>query len=423
MTENQQTLVYLVTSHQQQAAEISSQLDLFGFSVKAFSRQSGLLAAMHTTPPAALLVDESGLEDAPLSQALPLAARLGKGPVLFLSEPLPVVRQLELLRGGVTDFVGKPFDLQRLIDRLDHLLEGNQESPYRVLIVDDSETSANWTRTTLTKAGMQAVVLHNPLDIFISLERFKPEIILMDVYMPECTGDEIAQVIRQHASYDSIPIVFLSTETSRGRQLMARSMGGDDFLVKSSDSDELIAAVSITAARYRRLRRWMTCDSLTGLLNHTNITESLAREISRARADQSPLAFAMVDIDHFKQVNDNFGHSTGDRVIKSLARLLRQHVKDVAFAGRYGGEEFAVIFPDTTLIRAAQQMDCLRNRFSALDLQRSDGVFHATFSAGLARLDPGMSNRGLIEAADAALYQAKAAGRNQIGLANIAVST
>lgn len=419
MSENQQTLIYLVTSHQQQASEFSSQLDLFGFSVRAFSRQSGLLAAMHSAPPAALLVDESGLEDAPLSQALPLAAKLSKGPALFLSEPLPVARQLELLRSGITDFVGKPFDLLRLIDRLDHLLERSQESPYRVLIVDDSETSAAWTRSTLTKAGMQVVTLRNPLDIFISLERFKPEIILMDVYMPECTGDEIAQVVRQHTSYDSIPIVFLSTETSRGRQLMARSMGGDDFLVKSSDSDELISAVSITAARYRRLRRWMTCDSLTGLLNHTNITESLSREISRARAEQTPLAFAMVDIDHFKQINDNFGHSTGDRVIKSLSRLLRQNVKEADFAGRYGGEEFAVIFPNTTLIRAAQQLDDLRNRFSALDLQRNDGVFHATFSAGLARLDPGMSCRNLIEAADEALYKAKAAGRNQIGLANM----
>ncbi|SFN21533.1 diguanylate cyclase (GGDEF) domain-containing protein [Formivibrio citricus] len=421
MGENQPTLIYLVTCQQQQAAEISSQLDLFGFSVKVFTKQSWLLAAMHGTPPAALLVDESGLEDAPLSQALPLAAKLAKGPVLFISEPLPVVRQLELLRSGITDFIGKPFDLLRLIDRLDHLLERSHESPYRVLVVDDSETSATWTRTMLTQAGMQVAVLHNPLNIFLSLERFKPEIILMDVYMPECTGDEIAQVVRQHASYDSIPIVFLSTETSRGRQLMARSMGGDDFLVKSSDGDELIAAVSITAARYRRLRRWMTCDSLTGLLNHTHITDSLTHEIARAKAEQSPLAFAMIDIDHFKQVNDNFGHSTGDRVIKSLARLLRQHVREAAFAGRYGGEEFAVIFPDTTLIRAAQQMDYLRNRFSALDLQRGDGVFHATFSAGLARLDPGMSSRALIEAADEALYRAKAAGRNQIGLANMAV--
>jgi diguanylate cyclase (GGDEF)-like protein len=200
---------------------------------------------------------------------------------------------------------------------------------------------------------------------------------------------------------------------------MARSMGGDDFLVKSSDSEELISAVRITAARYRHLRRWMTCDSLTGLLNHTHITESLERAIFRTRADQQPLAFAMIDIDHFKQVNDNFGHSVGDRVIKSLARLLRQHAHSADCVGRYGGEEFAIIFPETSLIRAAQQLDDLRNRFAALELLRSDGVFHATFSAGLARLDPGMASRDLIESADQALYRAKAAGRNQIGLANL----
>ena len=418
----EQSQIYLVTCNSQQAQEFSSQLALFGFVVQTFSRQSALLATLHSSPPAALLVDESGLEDATLAQALPLATKLINCPIIFLSEALSAAHQLELMRNGVTAFVSKPFDLQRLIDRLDHLLDKHQESPYRVLIVDDSETSAAWTRSTLTQAGMQVVVLRNPLEIFIALERFKPEIILMDVYMPQCSGDEIARVIRQHESYDSIPIVFLSTETSRGRQLMARSMGGDDFLVKSSDGEELIAAVSITAARYRRLRHWMISDSLTGLLNHTNITESLAHEVSLARANQSPLAFAMVDIDHFKQINDNFGHSTGDRVIKSLSRLLRQHSKDAKWVGRYGGEEFAVIFPDTSLIRAAQQLDDLRSHFASLDLMQGDGGLHATFSAGLARLDPGMSFRSLIEAADAALYQAKAAGRNQIGLANISAS-
>ena len=410
-------LIYLVTCDEHQAGELSAQLALFGFKVHVFSRQNALLAALHTAAPLAVLIDESGLGDAPLDQAVPLVKRLAKGPLLYLAEPLSVVRQLEMMRCGVTDLIAKPYDVQQLIDRLDHMIEQGHESPFRVLVIDDSESVSKWTSAILGDAGMQVRTLGNPLDVFLSLERFKPDIILMDVYMPQCTGDEIARVIRQNAHFDSIPIVFLSTETSRGRQLMARSMGGDDFLVKSTDAEELVAAVTITAERYRRLRHSMTCDSLTGLLNHTHLTEQLEHAVQHAQRERLQLAFAMIDIDHFKQINDNHGHSSGDRVLKNLSRLMRQSVRSQDSVGRYGGEEFAVIFDDTSLLRAAQQLDTLRARFESLDMECGDQVLRATFSAGVARLEPGMTAGRLIDAADEALYLAKKAGRNQISIA------
>ena len=119
----QQSLIYLVTQDQQQATELSAQMKLFDFSVRAFSRQSALLAAMHSAAPFVLLIDESGLEDADFAQVAPLAAKLAKGPLIYISEPLSVVQQLEMMRVGITDFAVKPFDIQQLIDRLDQLLE------------------------------------------------------------------------------------------------------------------------------------------------------------------------------------------------------------------------------------------------------------------------------------------------------------
>lgn len=420
--EQSRFLVFLVTRDPIQEAELSAQLELFGFHVASFSRQSALLAAMHSHAPVALLLDESGFEDADLSQVVPLMNRLARAPLIYLSEPLSVVRQLEMMRVGITDIVTKPFDGQQLVDKLDNLQEHSQDSPFRVLIVDDSEAVSKWTSNTLIAAGMQTMVIHNPLDVFLPLERFKPDILLMDVYMPQCSGDEIARVIRQNNQFDSIPIVYLSTETSRNRQLMARGMGGDDFLVKNMEPEELVAAVAITAERYRRLRRWMTRDSLTGLLNHTNLTTQLERLVYHAQRENIPLAFAMVDIDHFKQINDSYGHSVGDRVIKSLARLMRQSVTDPDGVGRYGGEEFAVIFNDVSLIRAARQLDDMRERFASLDLQHGNGLFRATFSAGISRLMPGMTAGELIDRADEALYEAKRSGRNQISVGALAVS-
>ncbi|MBM5570819.1 MULTISPECIES: diguanylate cyclase [Deefgea] len=411
-------MVYFVAPNAEHFDDIQAQLRLFSFDCQVFTRNSAILAAMHTTPPFAVVIDEQGLSDVSAKMCVPLISKLSKGPVIFLSNAHTIAEQIDLMRDGVTDFLPKPFNSQQLIDRLDSLQELARPDPYRVLVVDDSEAVARWTCGVLTDAGMHAKHIQNPFEVILQIERMKPDIILMDVYMPECSGDEIAKIIRQNKLYDSIPIVFLSTETHRGKQLMARSMGGDDFLVKNMEPEELVASISITAERYRQLRRWMTRDRLTALLNHTNIIEELSREVDRAHKECRLLAYAMVDIDHFKMVNDRHGHMVGDRVIKSLSRLLRGGMGKPNSVGRYGGEEFAVILSDHTLMRAAQKLDELRHSFSQLIQISSDaGEFHSTVSIGVAQLQDGMTAQQLIDAADRALYQAKAAGRNQVGLA------
>ncbi|WP_157670930.1 diguanylate cyclase [Chitinibacter sp. FCG-7] len=410
-------LIYFVAPNAQTFAELGRQLQFFGFEFMVFERNSALLAALYTEKPSIVVLDENGMSDSSAEQCLPLLKKLFKGPIFLANLGINLAEQLAFLRTGVTDFISYPIHLQTLIDRLDHLEELEHILPYKVLLVDDSDTVAKWASSTLSGAGMIVKHLADPLKIIEWLEEFHPDILLLDVYMPECQGDEIAKLIRQRPQFDSVPIVFLSTETHRGRQLMARSMGGDDFLVKNMEADELIAAVSITAERYRTLRRWMTRDSLTGLLNHTNLIEALSREVARAHKESRQLSYAMIDIDHFKQINDRYGHSVGDRVIKSLSRFLKQSMPNADVVGRYGGEEFALIWSDHTQIRAAQRTDELRAKFAELAQANTDGHFVATFSAGVAQLEEGMSAQELIDAADQALYQAKAAGRNQIGLA------
>lgn len=417
MSENQKKpMIYLSANQVQDGNELAAQLNFFGFECHLFSRQSALLAAMYSEPPFAVLLGEAGLEDASTEQILPLLTKLSRGPVVLLTSNLIVSKQIHFMQLGVTDFVYFPLDIQRLIDRLENLFEKNRSTPYRVLIVDDSESVAKMTALLLLQAGMKVQIIQNPLEVFVSLERFAPDIVLMDVYMPQCSGAEIAKVIRQQPLFDSIPIVFLSTETNRNKQLMARSMGGDDFWVKNMPVEELLASVTMTCERYRSLRRWMSCDSLTALLDHTHIIELLEREVQRARKETLSLSFAMIDIDFFKRINDSYGHATGDRVIKNLARLLRQSVGDEGAVGRYGGEEFAVIFYGTSLIRAAQKIDEWRIRFADLVQLAGDKPFQVTFSAGVAALKHGMDTQQLIDKADQALYQAKAAGRNQVGL-------
>jgi response regulator receiver modulated diguanylate cyclase len=186
--------------------------------------------------------------------------------------------------------------------------------PYTVLIVDDSPLMAEVYALALRTAGMHVVPTTDPMQVSNLLAELQPDLILLDMYMPDCNGQELAAVIRQQPEYHSIPIVFLSGETDRAAQLAALARGGDDFLTKPINLDHLVAAVSSRIQRARTMRSLMVRDSLTGLFNHSVTHELLMREIARAQRLSQPLSVILIDIDHFKQVNDQYGHQVGDRV-------------------------------------------------------------------------------------------------------------
>jgi len=322
--------------------------------------------------------------------------------------------QLQAVRAGCDAYFVKPLDLQALADKLEALVNPPEQDAYRVLIVEDSRTQAAFLKRLLEGAGMSTRVVMAPLETLEVLPDFRPDLILMDLYMPACDGPELAAVIRLNPSYLSIPIVYLSTETDTNKQLEALRQGADDFLTKSIRPEHLISSVRIRAERTRLLRGLMLKDSLTGLLNHTTLKGRLSEEVARAARQPAPLSFAMVDLDHFKDVNDTYGHAMGDRVILSLSSLLQRRLRRNDIVGRYGGEEFGIILPETTPESAKALLELLREAFATIPYQASSGAFTASFSCGIAQWDGKMDANALNEAADAALYEAKRLGRNQV---------
>jgi len=194
----------------------------------------------------------------------------------------------------------------------------------------------------------------------------------------------------------------------------AMKIGGDDFLHKPIRDDHLVASVTTRAQRFRHLRSVMERDSLTGLINHGVLEHELERELSRAEREQKQMVFAMVDIDHFKIVNDNYGHPVGDRVIKAMTRILTQRLRKTDIVGRYGGEEFGIILPSTTPEQAIKLLDEIRESVSEISYSSDSGPFHVTYSAGLAVFPVHSDVTQIIRAADKALYKAKEAGRNRV---------
>lgn len=412
--------VFLVEDEPDLARELALQLGYFGYEVRVLNCLDEFQRAMKTARNVLVLMDISFPGDRMGGINAMRAVQQGRDvpvPVVFLSALDEMTARLEAVRTGGLAYFSKPVNIAELVDKLDELTSSNPPQPYRVLIVDDSISLANYHAAVLEQVGMTVKVVEKPMEVMGTLREFAPDLILMDVYMPECTGLELARVIRQLESFVSIPIVYLSAESDMDKQLSAMSLGGDDFLTKPIKPEHLVSSVTSRIQRSRMLRSFMVRDSLTGLLNHTTIKDQLEREVARANREKTPLAFAMVDIDHFKRVNDTFGHPVGDRVIKSLSRLLKQRLRETDVVGRYGGEEFAVIMSNTDGHAAMKVLDELRDAFSRLSHLAEGKEFSATFSCGVAEVGLFGDAIKLGDAADRALYEAKHAGRNRVVLA------
>jgi diguanylate cyclase (GGDEF)-like protein len=411
-------LFFFESGAKEETADLKQQMQYFGYSVLSVSRIDDIKKA--DQQPSILIVDLDDLIDTPSAFEALSMARADKGsimPMITISSRNDMSTRLQAVRAGSSAYFLKPVEASQVVDTLDQLTHRRPSEPYRILIVDDDDNLANYYAGALRHAGMSTQIIHNPLEVLTGIEDFSPDLVLMDLYMPQCTGLELAAVIRQQHAYVSIPLVFLSTETNINQHLNALQLGGDDFLNKPIVTKQLVASITARVQRARILKSFMVRDSLTGLLNHTTIFEHLNREFARAKRYQSPLSFVMLDIDHFKAVNDTHGHLTGDRVLKNLSRLLQQRLRQTDVIGRYGGEEFGIILigPDTE--NALKLMNNIREQFSQLRQQSDVEEFHVTLSCGLAEIANHNSPHTLKDAADKALYQAKRSGRNRVAMA------
>ena len=196
--------------------------------------------------------------------------------------------------------------------------------------------------------------------------------------------------------------------------MIALKAGGDEFVTKPVVERPFVSMILMRAKRARQLAELMIRDSLTGLFKHTEIKDRLSHELARARRNRTTVSVAMLDIDKFKRINDTYGHLSDDTVIATLAHLLRRALRTTDIVGRYGGEEYMVVMPDSDEANAIRKLDLLRREFEAIGFHHKDMEFHCSFSGGVSDSDSSDNIDLLIEKADMALYRAKTQGRNQI---------
>jgi diguanylate cyclase (GGDEF)-like protein len=410
-------IIYLVGYDKELINNLEIQIRNFGYEIQSFTTLADFDTALSLQEPKVVIMDvmcgnktNGGIQHIKQLNS----QRSNPLKTIFITSDNDLDTRLDAVRANGDAYFTKPVLVEQLVDTLDGLTHQKKEDPFRIVIVDDSVEQSSFSALILKQAGMETKEVNGPLKLLDVLSEYPADLILMDLYMPDCSGLELSQVIRQIDAYINIPIVFLSSEKSLGQKLTALSLGGDDFLSKPVEAWHLVSAITNRVIRGRTIRKFAESDGLTGLLNHSKTKERLEIEIARAKREENIISFVMLDIDFFKKVNDTYGHPAGDRVLKSLANLLKQRLRGYDIISRYGGEEFVVILPNTKLEAAQKIMNKLRVAFSEINHYHENGSFKCQFSCGISSFPNFTDSISLSNEADKALYEAKETGRNKV---------
>jgi diguanylate cyclase (GGDEF)-like protein len=306
-----------------------------------------------------------------------------------------------------------------------------QDQLLTILVADDEPTNRSLIQRRLERAGYRVLTAENGRRAVELTQAEMPDLVLLDVMMPLMDGLEACRLIKENATTHDIPVIFLSARDETDVKVSGLHLGANDYISKPFKAEELLARVEV-AIRLKQEReqllsrveearadaeiaqeRAMT-DALTGLLNRYGLQRALIREHAEARRYNRPLACVMVDLDHFKSLNDTHGHMAGDVALQQVAEILMQAVRASDTVCRYGGEEFLLILPETDLEGALSLAEKIREEAASRLFGEGVTVFRLTLSAGATFLSNTESGNDMIARADMALYQAKAQGRNRV---------
>ncbi len=290
-----------------------------------------------------------------------------------------------------------------------------------ILIVEDNMLTTTQLKAFFEGEGFVVTICQNASETKAFLEMAVPDLIILDIILPEMDGYELCRQIRNEARLRLIPIIFLSAKTEIDDKILGLQAGGDDYLTKPFAPTELLARVEVILHRMHVFHEMSMRDELTGAYNRRYFNERLGEELHRARRNSRNITVAMIDIDHFKKVNDNYGHQVGDFVLQKLVGFLKNNLRRSDLVARFGGEEFVVLLTEIEPTTAELLFDRIRLAlesetfvytneplYKELALKITVSIGIATFPGDAKEVD------NLVMLADSALYQAKNSGRNRV---------
>ncbi|MED1793511.1 response regulator [Brevibacillus nitrificans] len=321
----------------------------------------------------------------------------------------------EFLQALITLCYEQRTEQDLLLDSPNHSRENCYESQPLVLILDDDVTLLMYVKEYLEKRNWSVIATvhpHKALDYFHDMN---PDCLIVDLNIPETGGFQIMQTLGEKIRKQFVPTTVISANSERETRLRAYRMGADDVMSKPLDMEELAVRLERQLYRKRWVNRILFLDELTGAYNRNSLLDTYQRLLSDAMRADAPLSLAFLDIDHFKKVNDTYGHLVGDDVLSRFASFIQSSAAKNDILFRYGGEEFILLMPQTAVAEAKLRMQQMLDEFCTLTFESASGPFSLSFSAGVVQItDAEKPFPYWLEVADTSLYKAKSLGRCRI---------
>ncbi|MDR3388535.1 MAG: EAL domain-containing protein [Rudaea sp.] len=420
----EQRKVYHLSDGNALACEVDQKIEATGYELTLLDSVAELKEVMAAFAPHLVVVDASfqgALE--PIGEMVKSArGRLShRLALLTFSTSGELSVRLRAMRAGADTFVELPTQSSDVMTRIGELLEADSADPYRVLIVEDDRSQAIFAESILRKAGMSTRAVTDPLAALDQLDTFKPELILMDLYMPNCNGMELTAIIREREEFITTPIVFLSGEHDEEKHFEALNAGGDDFLSKPIRPKHLISAVTNRVRRARQLgRRAQTQnprDPVTGLYERAHVLDQLNSLLAREDPAEHGGGLMYVEIDAAGQIRERVGLTIFDALLNQVGAFIASHVEGKDLAARYGDTSFALLCHTGDETELRQLAGDLRERTAREVFEHEGKTLTVGLSFGICTFAAGLGDAGaMLNAAERAMADARAPGQIHIGV-------
>lgn len=421
----EQRKVYHLSDGNALACEIDQKLDSAGlYELTILDNVEHLREILGAFPPHMVIVDAAFEKTLESIGALVKSTRARARHRLALlsfstSGELPV--RLRAMRAGADAFIALPAQAEDVTARIAELLAADSADPYRILIVEDDRSQAIFAESILRKAGMTTCMVTDPLAALDQLDQFRPELILMDLYMPACDGMELTAIIREREAFVSTPIVFLSGEQNEEKHFEALDSGGDDFLAKPIRPKHLISAVTNRVRRARQLERrgagLSPRDPVSGLYQRAHVVDQVNALLTREDANATHGGLMYIEIDSAARTRERIGMLAFDALLGQLGAFLAAHVAASDLTTRYGDSSFLLLCPqgdEDALVRLATD---LRDRTARESFDQDGRSYTLSLSFGICSFAARLGEVGaMLNAAERAMADARRPGGSHVGI-------
>jgi|JFJP01.1.fsa_nt_gi diguanylate cyclase (GGDEF)-like protein len=412
-------LLLIVDNDPEFTSHLQSEAEILAMRVQIAADIPTAKAKINQETPNVILLDlllSNSVENA-LDLLNELTRSQPKIPIIMMATASDLKDRVMVAKNGGSAFIEKPISAEEVVNITTQvLLKQHNGDRSKVMIVDDDPISLQVLAIMLRKWEIEVTTLQDPQKFWQVLEATSPDLLILDLIMPEYDGLDLCRAVRTDPLWQDLPIVFLSAHSDRATTRQLFAAGADDYLSKPIVAADLQTHILSRLERSRNSRQISEFDGLTGLYTHRRGIQNLTLFLRLAKRNQQNFCLTIIDLDFFKKINDCYGHRMGDKVLKQFGSLLRQHFRNEDVTIRWGGEEFVVGLYGANRQQGIERLTKFLKIWQQQEFLTDEGEsFSMTFSAGVAEYPQNGTNiESLYHSMDIALYQAKAAGRNKV---------